>query len=1400
MSIASAHFITNKRAARFPLFVRHGVVVLAMLLLCAADGIAGSALEDFFSSPRIAPLEIVVTGEEGPAWLRIWQDARRLAATGDHAAAVVAYSRLLDLKSDAVDPSWEYASLLLALKQFDRAAEQLETLVEQFPDRVDYLNGLGYAMQKKGYHGRAVELFDRATGQDPANIVALTGLGEGLLSLGNPGRALPRLEALNERRVDDVDLQKRLVRLYLDLGLAAKAQPLALRLAERADADPSDWKLAARAHDQGGDEDVVARCWQRVVAVLPADREGHSWLASYYEKRERWQAALVHLRALLDADEDNVDLVARIAEGFLRAGNPAEAALFFEKYLTLRPEDKEVLGRLVALYGELGRDGDTLAALDRYLALEPVPATAKLRQAASLHESAGRHHEAVALYRRLLERDPDDAEVLAALARVLLAVGDHDGTLAAWAHLARISPDSTTVYRSMMALLDRLGRHDELVNVLAEINRREPADMEVALRLAAALVARQDLAGAERVFLPVAKRPLDHPDLLRLRARVFEGLSMPDHALNDYLALANAGAATPELRVTCLELAAALGRMSLTTTLLKQDGDDSLSPEYLLRIANGFRDGCHYETAHNLYRQLLDSTEEPELRRRLLLSFAQSYQQQHLVFEAEQIFRLALLEHPADVEILAGLVELQIEAGYAGEAALWLEQLESLSASHEAEAGGENAGRWLTRLLEGRLLNHTGKFSAARKRMRVLLETMADNGGGAALFFNGRSLAGLTGLELARACLGLEEYDEAERQCRLVMERDAGDLDSRVLLQKIVAARRDDARLADVRSGLLASSGRDLGRMMQLTDAYRRAGMKQDMIDSAELAVAMGADSFAARFRLAQVLTVAGNHHQALTAVNEVLRDFPESTVVQVLGARTAFILGLDETALSYCDTILADQPYRADMQLLKARIFWRHPGWGESLPVYENYLIPAVHDLLIEQAQGEGLFLPAESEVSLWQRLTFAPPAKDLFVDRMMTPAFAVEPGNLALKKIAASLFSRYKWQQRFAGELAARRLVEQRDDFQAADLFRQLAERYPEDQSLLFDLAGIHSRLDQLGDEALLYKRLAEIDPHYPGLQEAIERNRLKRQPRVTAAYRYATEDGWDGYQSIRKHAFDTGAWASMQPGNDVEVTLSTIGYSSADADDSMRSQRAFVSFDKNLLDRFDLTLGGGVESLDGDYADAGLIECGLKGRVSDRLRGEVSYERDVVDDTVASLSRAIMAENLRAGLFLGILPRLLTGGDYDYTTYSDGNNMMGYSFWASYILLPDPTSLQVRFNYRFMDTEEGGNDRGPLLDDGFAADDHPYWTPRNYWKNGYAVLWTHKLSADTLERGTPSYYSAEYLVEYDANGHMLQTVRGGFSLELSNNWMLESAARLVLSDEYRAKDLSLSAVYRW
>ncbi|MBU4034340.1 MAG: hypothetical protein KKG34_06030, partial [Proteobacteria bacterium] len=262
---------------------------------------------------------------------------------------------------------------------------------------------------------------------------------------------------------------------------------------------------------------------------------------------------------------------------------------------------------------------------------------------------------------------------------------------------------------------------------------------------------------------------------------------------------------------------------------------------------------------------------------------------------------------------------------------------------------------------------------------------------------------------------------------------------------------------------------------------------------------------------------------------------------------------------------------------------------------------------------------------------------------------------------------------------------------------------------------------------------------------------------------------------------------------------VNLARLDYQDPGSNGKIRGTRAFVSYAANINEQLLVRGGGGAEVLANGQPDTLLLEMAAEGRLGDRLIGILSYGRDVVHDTLASLSRNIVQQNYKADFVLDMVPSVQAGGGYLHTSFSDDNTLKGYDLWAAYLLFFDPAFLKFSYTYDFKDSAEGRGG-GPLQPDGFAASDHPYWTPMNYWQNRFSVYFKHQLSDDQFRRGAPRYYDLEYVVVYDEMGYAMQTWKGGFFVEYAPQIIFSATTELTSGQDYRVKEFFLSAIYRW
>jgi hypothetical protein len=459
-----------------------------------------------------------------------------------------------------------------------------------------------------------------------------------------------------------------------------------------------------------------------------------------------------------------------------------------------------------------------------------------------------------------------------------------------------------------------------------------------------------------------------------------------------------------------------------------------------------------------------------------------------------------------------------------------------------------------------------------------------------------------------------------------------------------------------------------------------------------------------------------------------------------------------------------------------------------------------------IEEQQVQ-LVLPPPQQ-SLWNIITFTPPTEPDRLTQVMEPVFVLSQSGQPAGRIGADLYASYRWQQLTARELSARRALAQGDYYQAMKEYQEVIANDPSPESL-FDLAGIYSRLGLLGKEALLYEEIERNNPGYPDLAASVERNRLKRQPKVKADFGYSSLSGRDGYLDMKQTRGGGSVWMLPTLRQELSAGWSTIHAVSDDTDQDLWRNRflATYSFYPHYSIDFVAKLGADKNAANSEkeYGSTDeditpLYHFETRGRIGDELHGFVRLSQDVVDDTVQALQEGITKRDLEGGVSMDLLPRLFCGGEYLYSEYSDANHQNRYHVWVSYILFREPTLLRVTYGQELLHNAESNQGRNYAYQGLFAPGDHPYWSPNEYWQNLVSVHFEHQLAADVFGRRAPSYYTLDYSVGYEEGGYDNHSFGGDIFLEMSRHFLLNSSFDMTQGGQEIRKDFALSLVYRW
>jgi len=1388
-----------------------------LLFFCCLIGFSGrlSPAADLPVTPHdlLPEQKIEVTGADLPQWKTAWDKARKNALQGNFDDALKFYQALLVMKSNLAEARWEMVRLLMHLKRWDEAVESLEILTGSDPGNTLYTRALGKVMWEMGQYKRAVTLFKKIYGKNPTDQLALAGLVEGLMKLDRKIEALPYLEQLSRQEPTNRGVRTYLASVYFDQGEYEKARPHLTILARSEEVEPDILYKTAKTYEHLGLRQQASIYWERYVAREPENSEAHLFLAQYYEKTGQLSRSIQHLMDLLADSPDDGDLLLRLGRLYEKAGDYGNALQYYREFLSHSPDNEKVKQSVAQLTVAIRIKKQSQTAKYQYSPPERAKKYFELKKSILAMDPDVRYREAESLYRQLVEIVPGDKDILEALAEDLVVIAENDGLEPMMEYISGIAGDDIVIYQAIAGLLRQANKGEALLAVLQKVNALDPTDKDTIFELALLYQKNNELQLSRKYFSLLEDDYCRSTECLQARVSLWEKLKLPEHALKDYEVLLKKQPASYKVRLRATYLAAGMG---LIDTALYHAGYLQHMPtineniDLKILLADAYRESGYFRRARLRYSRIIESlgtdkgAEAESFRARSWLGIAESYQELGLYYEAEQSLRTALAGGGDRVVLLENLFRLALDRGEKKEAEIWLQSLVHEIDSLPPEVAAQDGLTWKKNILQVRMLTANGNYNQAIslcQKIQPVIHGPAHGVYDYKGFFSVGSLELITYSQLVLNLMYTGEFPEAEKitlELRAKFPQEAVPL---VLLERIYRAAGERSKAEKAASEIKDFAAEDFGRQLVLARLYRMYNNRANYFETAETAVESKPYSLTAQRLRVEALIKNEKYGTALNVLESLQENYPDNSWLMSRQAELMVKVGNFKDSLALGDVILSDDPTRRDVVLRNARILWELNRWKESVKLYETVLEPSVEDILADELKQKSYTVEPRSEVSWWQKMKFSREEDLSVTDSIMSPHQAVDfsANGQAVNSAVAPYYAMYKWQQRFSKELAVRRSVMRWEYYHAAIMLEDLIDEYGSEDFLIFDLAGLYSKLDRLGDEAVLYRRLKARNADFPKLAEATQRNNLKRRPQVYLSYTVKEDDGWDGYKAVQQKILNAGGWYYQSVNRKWGLDLGRIDYESTNDRQDGQASRAMLTYDAKLTHALDLSIGGGLHLLDSENDVTPLFYGQITGKIADELRTVLSVKQDVTDDTLASLKRKIIRRNYKAGIMLDIIPRIVLGGYHDYIDFSDANWTRNYSLWASYIILPEPTLFKISYKYDYYDSKEGKNPGVPGSD-GFASDDHPYWAPRDYWMTKFSVYFKHQLSNDALARGIPSYYTIEYSLGYDRYDHDLHEFKSSLNIEILKHYTLAASYGYVDLDVYRGHETFLTLMYRW
>jgi tetratricopeptide (TPR) repeat protein len=607
------------------------------------------------------------------------EEGRRLRAAGDRAACLGLFKDAARTEPPNVTALVECGYEYLHLEQISDARATFEGGLALEPDNKAALIGLGHTFRHLRELGSAEQAFRHVLELEPTHGGANTGLGYTLKSLNRREEALHVFHAAASANPTNTSLKVEVANLLRELGRPDEAIT-ALRTA--VDQEPSNTaRLSSlgRLLRQTGRNAEAAEIFRKLVAASPDNSTFAIELGHLLREIDALDEAHQILSGVLGREPENAS--GWIALGWLhRKMNQLDLAVdAFQRAVRLQTTNVGALHALGLVERERGNHDGALHSFDlarqadpnaQYIALEICNTLQKLQ----------RFDEAIAQYRKLLERWPATRDAHLGLGYALRSRGRIEEALAAFEEAARDDPSHPNGSIEAGHLLLRLSRPIEAEQSFRSAVDRSPANASALVGLSYALRRLGRMEGAETALRAVLKQQPSNNGARVALAHILEAQYRLDEAADLFSEII---AGHPDHA----DSLAAMGNISRRRGDREQALDffrkaaaaDATNKARLIDVAVELRDLGHLdESASILDDVLAHLPSEP----RALMQRGQLLRRQDRRTEALAVFCELLRHDPANGQAMVEAASEQRALGYPAAAKGWLHKALAAETNH----------------------------------------------------------------------------------------------------------------------------------------------------------------------------------------------------------------------------------------------------------------------------------------------------------------------------------------------------------------------------------------------------------------------------------------------------------------------------------------------------------------------------------------------------------------------------------------------------------------------------------------------------------------------------------------------------------------------------------------------
>jgi len=509
--------------------------------------------------------------------LHLGRDEPRLGA------ARRAFAKALAIEPDHVDALYGLAQVCLSTGEAQQARDLLQRVLNASPEHARARLDLGMELYAAGALDEARSHLELAAAEEEADPLPFFALGLVYDALDQPEKAL---EAYDAALAIDPDYAAALYNKAVVLESADRADEALAVLRHLQSVDPSSSDAAARAarilDSLGRDTELIAKLRQ-LAALQPENTDVRLRLAKAYLAQGKTRDAMRQFDRVLEADPESMPALRALALVAEQTGDLPGAESHYRGMARIEPEALDHKRSLSRVLLKLDRSEEALQ-IARAAAADPADLGGR-RFLIQVLTTCGQQEEAVREAHALLAIVPDDLATLTFAASVLAGLGRTGEALSLYQRAVEADPENPSLrcdYARALEDARKFGRAAEEYGLVPAGSPSYGAAREGILRCLAASGDVMALADALE-----AASSEDQSDL-GLAMRAAEALveaRQVDRAREAAVRAVNASSSAEELE-GALRLVEKLGATAAALEVLRQRYTDAPSPRLATRIAS----------------------------------------------------------------------------------------------------------------------------------------------------------------------------------------------------------------------------------------------------------------------------------------------------------------------------------------------------------------------------------------------------------------------------------------------------------------------------------------------------------------------------------------------------------------------------------------------------------------------------------------------------------------------------------------------------------------------------------------------------------------------------------------------------------------------------------------------